>query len=170
MQFIWENVLSETAVKLDTTKSSWSAELGLIYYNNNQHQKAIASFVNAKQHGFPQSNDFKENLGFSYIYARQPQNAEPILQDLIVRKAGNKELLREAAEAYYISAQYDNSLQYCQKLMEMDAKDGKALYQAGLCFQKKGEKDRGQKMCDTAIEMDPSLKDMRKQTSFQTGL
>ena len=58
--------------------------------------------------------------------------------------------------------QYDKSLAYCQKLMELDAKDGKALYQAGLCFQKKGQKDRGQQMCDKAIEMDPSLTSLRR--------
>ena len=29
-------------------------------------------------------------------------------------------------------------------------------------FQKKGEKDRGQKMCDKAISMDPSLENLRR--------
>jgi tetratricopeptide (TPR) repeat protein len=64
---------------------------------------------------------------------------------------------------------YDKSLEFCQKLIEFDAKDAKALYQAGLCFQKKGQKDKGQGMCDKAIEMDPSLASMR-QKSMTMGL
>jgi tetratricopeptide (TPR) repeat protein len=70
--------------------------------------------------------------------------------------------MRDMAEIFYEKQQFDKSLEYCQKLMELDAKDGKALYQAGLCFQKKGQKDRGQQMCDKAIEMDPSLASLRK--------
>lgn len=162
--------LYEMALKANPTNASWYGELGLIYYNTNQFKKAVDCFANAGKNGITQSNDFKENFAFAYIYSGDATNAEPILQDLIKRKAGNKELLRDIAEAYYAAKQYDNSLVYCQRLMEMDAKDGKALFQAGLCFQKKGEKDRGQKMCDIAIEMDPSLNSMRKQTSFQAGL
>jgi tetratricopeptide (TPR) repeat protein len=150
--------------------ASWYGELGLIYYNINQFKKAIDCYTNAVKNGITQSNDFKENYAFAYIYANDAANAEPILQDLITRKAGNKELLRDISEAYYTAKQYDNSLGYCQRLMEMDAKDGKALYQAGLCFQKKGQTDRGQKMCDAAIEIDPALGKMRKQTSLPVGL
>ena len=43
----------------------------------------------------------------------------------------------------------------------MDPKDGKALYQAGMDFQKLGQKDKGQGMCEQAIKMDPSLESLR---------
>ena len=56
---------------------------------------------------------------------------------------------------------YDKSLEFCQKLMELDLKDGRALYQAGLCFQQKGDKERGAQMCDKAIELDPSLRGLK---------
>ena len=65
--------------------------------------------------------------------------------------------MRDLAQILYEQKQYNRSLDYCQRLLEMDAKDGKALYQAGLDFQKMGQKDKGQGMCDKAIEMDPSL-------------
>jgi len=69
--------------------------------------------------------------------------------------------------AFYDGKMYDKCLDYCQKLMEMDMKDGKALYQAGLCFQKKGEVSRGQQMCDKAIEMDPTLAGLRRKKEIQ---
>ena len=78
-------------------------------------------------------------------------------------------MLRDIAEVLYKQKQYDKSLAYCQRLMEIDMKDGKALYQAGLNFQRKGEKDRGQQMCDKAIELDPSLDGLRRKKEM-TGL
>jgi tetratricopeptide (TPR) repeat protein len=88
--------------------------------------------------------------------------------ELLDRKPGDKEMLRSMAEVFYQTKMFDKSLGYCQKLMEMDIKDGKALYQAGLCFQKMGQKDKGQAMCDQAIELDPSLagKRQKQMTGF----
>ena len=54
--------------------------------------------------------------------------------------------------------------------MEKNPDDSKALYQAGLNFIKKGEKDRGQQMCDKAIEKDPSLASLRKKKEMLGGL
>ena len=65
---------------------------------------------------------------------------------------------------------YDKSLDYCQQLMTLDDKDGKALYQAGLCFIKKGSKEKGQNMCDAAIKMDPSLSGLRTKQDGGMGL
>ena len=85
-----------------------------------------------------------------------------MLLSLLEKKPDNKELLRDIAEAYYNRKLYSKSLGYCQKLMEMDMKDSKALYQAGLCFQKMGQKEKGQGMCDKAIELDPTLSGLRQ--------
>lgn len=149
------------AVELDATKAKWHFELGLLYYNSNNYKNAVISFNKAAENGYNRSNDFNENLGFSYLYSGQSEQGEALLTEIVSRKPGDKELLRDIASAFYDNKLYDKCLAYCQKLMEMDMKDGKALYQAGLCFQKKGEKERGQQMCDKAIEMDPSLAKLR---------
>jgi hypothetical protein len=39
----------------------------------------------------------------------------------------------------------------------------------GMCYQKKGEKDKGVQLCDKAIEMDPSLASL-KQKKMDMGL
>ncbi|MEO6251764.1 MAG: tetratricopeptide repeat protein [Ferruginibacter sp.] len=150
------------ALQLDDTKSKWHFELGLIYYNNDNYKNAVLSFNRAAANGFIRSNDFNENLGFSYIYSGEFEKGETLLTEIIARKPGNKELLRDVSVAFYDSKMYDKCLDYCQKLMEMDMKDGKALYQAGLCFQKKGEVSKGQQMCDKAIELDPSLAGLKR--------
>ncbi len=152
----------EKAVKLNPAKNVWMYELGLLYFNLSDYKNAMASFTNAANNGYIQTSDFNENLGYASLYCGEYDKGEKLLTTLWSKKPGNKDLLRGLAEVLYQQKQYDRSLSYCQKLMEIDAKDGKALYQAGLNFQKKGEKDRGQQMCDKAIEMDPSLSNLRR--------
>ena len=147
----------EKAVLLDEKRSKWQFELGLLYYNINNYKKAVIAFNKAAEHGFIRGNDFNENLGFAYIYSGENENGEKLLLEIIARKPGDKELLRDVATAFFDTKSYDKSLEYCQKLLEMDIKDGKALYQAGLCFQKLGQIERGMQMCDKAIELDPTL-------------
>ena len=147
----------ENAVLLDATKSKWFMELGLLYSNTNNYKKAVAAYTRAGELGQTKGNDFNENLGFAYIYSGDFDNGEKLLGDLVTRRPGDKELIRDVAAAFFDSKNFDKALDYCQKLLEMDMKDGKALYQAGLCFQKKGMVERGMQMCDKAIELDPSL-------------
>jgi tetratricopeptide (TPR) repeat protein len=150
------------AVEMNDAKNNWMYELGLLYYNLNDYKNALASFTKAVDNGYAQTNDVRENMGYASLYTGQFDKGEELLMEIYKRKPGNKDILRDIAEILYQQKQYDRSLGYCQKLMEIDMKDGKALYQAGLCFQKKGEKDRGQQMCDKAIELDPSLDNLRK--------
>ena len=157
------------AIQLDATKNVWMYELGLIYYNQNDFKNAAVFFGKAADAGYTQTNDFAENLGYAYIYSGEFEKGEKLLLGILAKKPGNKDILRDIAQAYYDHKMFDKSLEYCQKLMEMDSKDAKALYQAGLCFQKKGQKDKGQAMCDKAIEMDPSLASLR-QKSMSAGL
>ena len=158
------------AIELDTTKNSWMNELGLLYYNLNNFQHSKTYFLTAVEHGYVANNDFNENLGYAYIYSGEFEKGEKILLDILAKKPGNKDILRDIAEASYKQKLYDKSLDYCQQLLALNDKDGKALYQAGLCFIKKGAKEKGQNMCDTAIKIDPSLAGMRTKQDGGMGL
>ena len=152
------------AVLLDGEKNVWMYELGLLYYSQEDYKSAVVFLNKAAEKGYPQKTDFIENLGYACMFSGQTEQGEKLLLDLLQKKPNNKDLLRDMAEAFYNGKMYQKSLGYCQKLMEIDTKDGKALYQAGLCFQKMGQKDKGQGMCDKAIELDPSLNSMRQKS------
>jgi tetratricopeptide (TPR) repeat protein len=150
------------AVVLNEEKNMWAYELGMIYYTIEDFKNAVVYFNKAADKGYPKKSDFVENLGYAYMYSGQTEQGEKMLGEIMAKRPGDKEMLRDMAEVFYQTKMYDKSLGYCQKLMEMDMKDGKALYQAGLCFQKMGQKDKGQAMCDQAIELDPSLAGKRQ--------
>jgi tetratricopeptide (TPR) repeat protein len=158
------------AIELDDSRNGWMYEFGLLCYTNNDYSNAVKYFSLALEKGYPQSNDVFENLGYAYIYNGDFANGERLLLNVLSKKPGNKDILRDIAEVYYKKKMYDKSLEYCQKLLELNKNDGKALWQAGLCFQKKGQKDRGQQMCDKAIELDPSLGSMRQKNMMSAGL
>lgn len=158
------------SIELDATRNSWMNELGLLYYTLNDFQQAKISFLKAVDAGYPVTNDFNENLGYAYIFSGEFDKGEKLLLDILAKKPGNKDILRDIAEASYKQKMYDKSLDYCQQLMTLDDKDGKALYQAGLCFIKKGAKEKGQTMCDAAIKLDPSLSGLRTKQDQGMGL
>ncbi len=147
----------QKAVALDATQANWAFELGMLYFNTENYKNAVIFFNKAASLGFTQSPIFNENLGYAYLYSGEFDKAEKILLAIHEKKRGDKDIIRDLAQTYYEHQMYDKSLEFCQKLMELDIKDGKALYQAGLCFQKKGDLQRGAQMCDKAIELDPSL-------------
>lgn len=157
------------AVRMDETRGYWMYELGLIYYNLNDFKNALIFFEKALANGYNRSNDYVENVGYASLYTGEYDKGEKLLLEIWKKRPGNKDIIRDMAEILYQQKQYDRSLTYCQQLMESDMNDGKALYQAGLCFQKKGQKDRGQQMCDKAIQMDPGLESLRRKKEMMGG-
>jgi tetratricopeptide (TPR) repeat protein len=78
-------------------------------------------------------------------------------------------ILNMVAEAYYYKGRYEQAMDYWDKVLAVDKENASALYMIGMCYQKKGEKAKGQKLCDKAIEMDPSLASL-KQKKQMPGL
>ncbi len=58
------------------------------------------------------------------------------------------ELLYNIADAYYQTGKYDDAISYWDKALAIDKKNANALYMIGLSYQKKGEKEKGQQLCE----------------------
>ena len=160
----------QKAVEHNKKKNVWMYELGLIFYNQDQFADALKYFIKAGNAGYPSSNDYLENIGFAYLYNRDVENGMKNLSTVLSKKPNNLELLTDIAQAMYQAKQYDDALVYYQKLIELNPKDSKALYMAGITFQKQGQKEKGQAICDKAIAMDPSLAEKRQKKGDQFGL
>lgn len=151
----------QKAISLKPDVANWNFDLGMLYFANEKYENAVVFLNKAVALGFTVTAEFKENLGYAYLYGGDFAKGESILLDLHNKKPGDKDLIRDMAYAYYKKGMYDKSLDFCQKLLELDPKDARALYQAGLSFQKLGNTQKGMQMCDKAIDMDPTLKGLR---------
>ena len=152
----------QKAIALESSRNVWMYELGLIYYNQEDYADALKYFNMAGAAGYNKMNDFYENAGFAQLYTGDIQNGIKTLDVIMQRKPNNKELLTNIAQAMYDTKHYDEAINYYEKLLTLNPKDAQALFMAGMTFQKKGDKQKGQKICDKAIEMDPSLASHRQ--------
>ena len=159
----------QNAIELEP-KSQWMYELGLICYNQNDYKSALKYFEMAANKGYNKSNDFYENYGFAQLYSGDTENGIKTLNIVLERKPNNKELMNNIAYAMYDTKKYNEALDYFTKLLNINPKDATTLYMAGLTFQKLGQKEKGQKICDNAIELDPSLKMYRQKKELPAGL
>jgi tetratricopeptide (TPR) repeat protein len=160
----------QRAITLQPGRNGWMYELGLIYYSQDDYRNALKYIQMAADSGYTKSNDFYENLGFAQLYTGDMLSGIKTLNEVLNRKPNNKELLNNIANALYEIKRYDDALTYFEKLLQLNPKDASSLYMIGMTFQKKGEKEKGQKICDKAIEMDPGLARNRQKKEMPSGL
>jgi tetratricopeptide (TPR) repeat protein len=158
------------AVELAPERSQWLYELGLVYYSQDDFKNSLVYFDLAAQKGYNKTNDFYENYGFAQLYVGDTEKGIQTLNIILDRKPNNKELLKNIGHALYDTKKYKEALDYFTKVLNLDANDAPALYMAGMTFQKLGEKEKGQRICDHAIEMDPSLSKYRQKNEMPQGL
>ncbi len=162
--------LYEKAIESEPTRNQWQYELGLIYYSQNDFKNSLKYFDLAAENGYTKTNDFYENYGFAQLYTGDAENGIKTLQIIMERKPNNKELLNNIARAFYDTKKYNEALDYFTKILTLNPKDATTLYMAGMTFQKLGQKEKGQKICDKAISMDPSLARYRQKNEMPSGL
>ena len=147
----------QKAIQLDTSKAYWVYEMGLVYYVLGDYKNALKYVKEAGDRGLKKDNDYMENLGNAYLNSGDLDNGMAILIETLKRKPSDINLLNMVAEAYYDKGKYQEAIDYWDKILTYDKLNASALYMIGLSFQKKGEKAKGQQLCDKAIELDPSL-------------
>lgn len=160
------------AIELKPTEGFWTYELGLICYAMHDDKNALKYILLAAEKGYKRDNDYLENLGIAYLNIGELDNGVKILNEILVKKPSDMNLLNMIAEAYYYKGKYQQAMDYWDRILEYDKTDASALYMIGMCYQKKGGKENMQKgirLCDTAIGMDPGLASYR-QKKMMAGL
>jgi tetratricopeptide (TPR) repeat protein len=150
------------AIQLDTSKPYWIYEMGLIYYAMNDNKNALKYILEAGDKGLKKDNDYLENLGIAYLDAGNLEQGIAIMDEILKRRPSDINILNMVAEAYYYKGKYQDAIDNWDKILSYDKQNASALYMIGLSFQKKGEKEKGQLLCDKAIEMDPSLSSLKQ--------
>jgi len=159
----------QQAITLDNTKTNWVYELGLICYAMHDDKNALKYILEAGDKGYKKDNDYLENLGIAYLNVGNLDEGVKIMNEILKKKPSDLNILNMLAEAYYYKAKFTEAMGYWDTILGYDKTNASALYMIGMCYQKKGEKDKGIHLCDKAIEMDPSLASL-KQKKMDMGL
>ncbi|MBL0232615.1 MAG: tetratricopeptide repeat protein [Chitinophagaceae bacterium] len=155
----------QKAIELNPGQPYWVYELGLIYYAMNDDKNALKYIIEAGDKGYKKDNDYLENLAIAYLNVGELDKGVAMLQEILKRRPSDMNILGMVAEAYYAKGRFDQSMEYYDKMLEFDKQNASALYMIGMCYQKKGGKEnmeKGTKLCDTAIIMDPSLSNLKQ--------
>lgn len=160
----------EQVFERDSTNATWMYEAGLTYYAVPDDKKAIYWFERAAARGYKRTNDYIENLGNAHLNAGNFDKGAELLKEVLQRKPNDQELLYNIADAYYRGGKWQTAIDYWDQVLAQDKKNASALYMIGMAYQKKGEKDKGMQLCDRAIQMDPSLKNLKQERKMPGGL
>ncbi|MGQ0739419.1 MAG: tetratricopeptide repeat protein [Bacteroidota bacterium] len=160
------------AIELKPTEAYWIYELSLICYAMHNDKDALKYMLEAGEKGLRKDNDYLENLSIAYLNVGDLDKGVEMLNEILKRKPSDLNILGMVAEAYYSKGKYDLAMEYWDRMLEYDKENAPALYMIGMCYQKKGGKEnmeKGTRLCDKAIEMDPSLAGL-KQKKLMAGL
>ena len=155
----------QKAISLDSTKSQWIYEFALVLASIPNDKMAVQYYQLAAEKGYKVNNDYYENLADSYIAIGQGDKAIELMLKVLDKKPADPVLLYSIADAYYRMKKYQEAIDYWDKILYYDKENSKALYMIGLSYQKKGDTDKGRALCDRAIAMDPSLKNLKQEKS-----
>lgn len=159
----------EKALALDPENTRMMYEMGLMYYANHDDKNSLKYFLMASEKGYKRDNEFLENLSIAYLNNKKFDEGMSIMKEMLDRRPSDVNLLNMAAEACYDAKRYDDAIGYWDQMLALDKTNASALYMIGMSYQKKGEKQKGQALCDKAIEMDPSLAS-KKQAMQMPGM
>ena len=159
----------QKAVQLDTSKNHWIYEMALIHYAIHDDKNALKYMLEAGDKGYKRDNDYLENLGIAYLNVGNLDQGVAIMSEILKRKPSDINILNMVAESYYYKGKYQLAIDYWDQILGYDKQNASALYMIGMSYQKKGEKAKGELLCDKAIQMDPSLASL-KQKKQMMGL
>ena len=160
----------EKALVLDPNNNRWMYETGLMYFAMHDDKNSLKYLLMAAEKGYKRDNEYLENLAIAYLNNKETDKGLDILKESLARRPADVNLLNMIAEANYDAKRYDAAIGYWDQMLAMDKQNASALFMIGMSYQKKGEKQKGQALCDKAIQMDPSLAKNKQKMEMPGGL
>jgi Flp pilus assembly protein TadD len=153
--------LYNQATALDQNNAGLVYQLGLLHYTLNNEKEAVKYFELAAEKGYKTDLDFKENLGMAYLGFNVEKGIE-VLNQVLEKKPGNPEILLQIAQAHFKSRNFQLAADTFYKVYQNDPTNSKALYMTGIAYNKKGDRNLGNSLCEKAIQLDPKLAELKR--------
>lgn len=153
----------EKSITLDTKNYMRVYELGMVYFARVNYPKAIEKFELAAARGMRQDADFLSNLANAYVNTGNNEKGIELFKKALEKRPYSQTILTDLGYAYYYNKNYQEAIDTWDQVLQLDKTNARSLYMIGMAYQKKGDKGKGQALCDRAIEMDPSLSSLKQQ-------
>ncbi|HUQ96272.1 MAG TPA: tetratricopeptide repeat protein [Chitinophagaceae bacterium] len=160
----------QKAIALKPTDSRWIYEMALIYYGMHDDKSALKYLLEAAEKGYKQDAEYMENLSIAYLNTGDVDKGIGVLKELLQKRPSDAHILEMLADASYNAKKWDDAIGYWDQLLGLDKQNAAALYMIGMSYQKKGDKAKGQALCDKAIQMDPTLAGNKQKMNMPGGL
>ncbi|WP_276481312.1 tetratricopeptide repeat protein [Paraflavitalea pollutisoli] len=159
----------QQAIARDPKNFNWMFEAGMVAYAIPDDKKAVYWFEMAAEKGYKRTDVYLENLANAYVNMKEYEKGIPLLKTVLEHRPHDAELIYNVGDAYYRNKQYQDAIDTWDKLLVIDKKNMNALYMIGMAYQKKGDTAKGEQLCNQAIALDPSLKDLRQEKKMPGG-
>ena len=160
----------QKATALDPKNARFIYEMALAYYGMNDDQNALKYLLEAGEKGYKKDNEYMQNLSTALMNAGKFAEGLEMMKQTLSKRPTDIGLIDMIAEACYDAGKYDEAINFYNKILEIDNKKTDALYMMGMAYQKKGQVDNGRALCDKAIAMDPSLRNLKQEKQMPGGL
>lgn len=138
-------------------------EYAMVLATAGDYDGSIKWFAKALDGGFQARDDFYMNFAYTLADAKQSDRAIKMMEQMLERRPQDLALLNGLADISYHGGKYKKAIFYWDRVLAMDDKNARPLYQIGLAYIKMGNTTDGQTLCDKAISMDPSLASLRRE-------
>jgi tetratricopeptide (TPR) repeat protein len=157
----------EIALSLDSSNQAWHYDLAGIFNQTGNAKKALYHYERALALGLTTDLNTMAEIGNVYLANQQFDKGLELMKKVIAKKPLDKTLYNDVAYGYYNAKKYKDAIQWWDEILRIDKTDARALYMIGIAYQKDGNKEKGSRLCDAAIALDPSLQSLRKEQKME---
>ncbi len=157
------------ALQLDTTKYDYYFQLASVYQQLDSLAQALPYYELALAKGMGNDLQMTRTLAVLYTTNKQYEKGIALMEKVIAKKPMDKTLFEDMGYAFFENKKYDDAIDWWDKILQIDKNDARTLYMIGIAYNKKGDSEKGGRLCDMAIEMDPKLAGLRKEMKMPQG-
>lgn len=104
----------------------------------------------------------KLRLADAYVWNARPDSAEPLYEELLKSRPGNRELLNKLAQVHFSQKDFNGSLPYLDRLIELSPNDSDVLSQRAEARIEVGERQAAATDYEKVLQLDPQQAEIRR--------
>lgn len=155
----WAIKSFENAVVLEPVNPALRVELGKLYFESNQNEKAKKEFESAQK---LKPDYFDAVIQESLIYEKEGNLSEAIkkMEKASRNFPSSTDILFQLGRLYFNNNQLDQAAGELEKVVALYPNYSNALYSLGIVYQKKGEKGKAISVFEKVLKLNPGNKDV----------